>query len=447
MGFDLQDKFQRIFLAALLKRPETAYTYRFVIEPEYFGSRGMTAICGALFSYIDRYQELPKPSILADKLRREIRKYEDDKPFEEAAIKLLRALYQTEITNLDYITDQVGKFAQTSEWKQLFIDAPDLIDAEQFDDLFDRTLVAHDKGQITLPYVVDKELDERLGRLDDVVGGGMIKTGIKHFDRHFNIYPPFFGLIIGDSGKGKTWFLLHLARYAMRQGHNILFFTGEMSPDDLSVRFDGSLLGISSDLFYQPDLHERLSDKLKEKYKKLKGKLTIVRFTAGSYTVSELSADIRRFCIRDDAPTVVLIDFIDLLTYGDSAKRKMASYEEAIKISQVLQGVSGDNNLVMWATGTLRTKREQEDQDLATRRSKSGAGDIVYAIDCYLTLNQSFRDSEHNRVLILVDKFRKGKDQWVIGVTTNYARSRFCVESLGAISRAAIEGKKRKQKG
>lgn len=448
MSFDFDERYQKMLLAALLTDAETAFSYKFVIEPKHFQGECLSVICGALYDYIEKYHKLPRPSILADKLKREIKKYiEEDKTFAKQTLKVLKELYNTRISDLDYIKDLAAEFAEDAEWRSLYIDAPDLIESGDFDTLFDRTLVAREKGHVVYPYIVDRELDGRFKRLVKVVEGGLIKTGIKHFDEHFKIYPPFFGLITGDSGKGKTFMLVHLAKVAMWQGYDVLFFTGEMSSDDLAIRLDSSLVGVSTDFFYEPSLHKSLRERVKEKYKKLKGKLTIIRFIAGEYSVNELDADIRRFCMKEEqAPSLVLVDFLDLLTYQDSVRRRLQIYQEQVKISQYLQGVANANNIAMWAAGTLLTKRDQDDDALATRRGKSGAGDVIYAIDCFITLNQSQMDREKGQMLLLVDKFRKAEDQMVIGVIPDFSRSRFCTKSIGAIRRSTLEAKREKRK-
>lgn len=449
MKFDFNISFQKILLAALLKDPELAFTYRYIIQPEYFETEILVMICGALFNYLDKYKKLPRKKFLADKLRREIQQYVKDPSIEEATIETLRELYQIKLQDIAYLLDCAASFAEGQTWKEVFLEAPDYIDAQDYASLFDKCIQARDKGRVFLPYILEDQLDKRFERTLSVVESGLIKTGIKHLDERYKIYPPFFGLITGYAGKGKTWFLLHLAKSALRQGYNVLFFTGEMSPDDLAIRFDASLLKVNTDYFYDLDVFEKLRNNLKEAYKKLTGKLTILQFNAGLYSVGEFEADVRRFCLNEETkPSLILLDFVDLLTFHDSSKRGLSGWEEQKKVCLTIEGIAQANATVIWAAGTLLTKgQEAVEGKLATRQSKSGAGDIIYALDGHITLNQSVSDMEQSRILLYIDKWRKARDQWVIGVLSDFSRSTFCVKSLGAISKSMLDAKKEKKKG
>ncbi len=447
MKFDFSRKFQKSLLSILIKDSESLLSYRESIKIEYFESQALLNICGALFDYYDTYKTLPKPATLVHKLHRDLRKYVKDAEIEKVTFELLKDLYLLEVTDKQYILDLVTNFCETQEWKDLVMDAPDFIEAGKFDELFERCLNAREKGRIVSPYIVTNQLEDRLDRLSLVVQGGLIKTGIAHFDNLFKVYPPSYGLIIADSERGKTWMLLDLARAALIQGYDVLYLTGEMSKDDLSIRFDAGLLGISFDYFLMPEIHDELKPKVKERYKLLKGEFVIQQFVASRYSVNDLDADIRRFAMRQDKPFLVCLDFIDLIKYKDGSKKGMAGWEEQIAVSQGIQGIVHSNpNLVVWAAGTMKTKREDSGA-LATRKDKSGAGDIVYTLDFYLTLNQSLKDSEYNRVMINVEKVKKAKGGWVIGVQTDFSKSRFCYKSLGAVKKSVLERQRNKNDG
>lgn len=446
MRFDFSKEFQRVLLAALLKNPEAAFSLRYTIEPTYFQSRSFTIICGALFAYVDKYKELPRPKILADKIRREIREFIDDEEksdVELTTLKILKELYLTKLKDIDYIMDLATAFAQDAAWRKVFLDGFDYVETKNYEDLMEMCIAAQEKGNPSYPYLVDRELDGRLDRLIAVAEHGRIKTGIKHFDRHIRIFPPSFCVVIGDSGKGKTWMLLHLARAAMMQGYNVLFFTGEMPPDELGARFDGSLLGISSTYFYEKSFTNEIRDKLRIKYEKLKGELTIVQFFSGDYSVGQLETDIHKYCMRDNRPTVVIVDFMDLLIYKDSGKRGMNETEEQKMVCRRLQSITYAHDIVLWAAGTMLTKRERN-KDFADRNAKAGAGDVVYSIDVYVMLNQSQRDRLQNRIILNIDKHKKGVGGWLVAVRPDFGRSRFCVKSIGAKSMLDYEASKEK---
>jgi replicative DNA helicase len=441
MNFDLSQKFQRILLAGMVQEAELAYEFRYVVDPKYFSGEQMVIICGALFDYMDNYGAHPRPSVLADKISKECHKWADENIAADT-LKLLKKLYATRIQDIGYIGNRVRSFAEEAEWRSIMTDGPDLVDQGNFEELFDRAATAREKGFSDGIYNTKEQMRARLDRLAETAIGGTIPTGIKHLDRKVKIYPPALCMVIGESSAGKTWFGAHLARVALKKGHNVAFFTGEMTQDEISTRFDASVLGINTAHFMMPEVHKEIIKELEKRYEKLKGNLIIKEFQAQAYPISRLEIDIRRLMMNPEtSPKVVIIDYLELLTYKDSATRKFQGWEELIKIVTSAKGIANKYKLVVWLIGTIIG--EADESGLMTRKNKAQSRGTIYGPDYMFTLNRSQKDIELGRILIYNDKARHMKDQLIVGVAPSFDNSRFCVKSLGAIYRSQLKSKKK----
>jgi len=409
-----------------------------VVKPEYFVGENAVIICGALFDYMDNYGEHPRPSVLADKIKKDCKKWADEE-VEASTLNLLKTIYKTKIQNIQYITDRVREFSEEAEWRELMIEGPDLIDQGSFEKLFDKAAQAREKGYAESVYEVTGQLMDRMKRLVAVAKGGTIPVGIKHFDKKVKVYPPAFGMIIGESSSGKTWFGLHIAKAALFRGKNVAFFSGEMTADEIATRFDAALLGINTSHFMVPQVHQKIIEGLHERYEKLKGEFSVRPFQAQAYSVNMLELDIRRLLADPKkAPHVIVVDYMELMTFADSDKRKLQGWEELKMISNALKGIANKYKVVLWA---LATVSGEEDDGLLTRKNKAGAKATIYAPDYMIVLNRNKRDKELGRLRLYLDKGRHMKDQLIVGVRPDFDRSLFCTKSLGSIYRSQLKSK------
>ncbi len=441
--FDFSRKFQKDLLSLFLKDLEVTFSYISIIEPSYFESDGLRFICKALFNYVNKYGKVPKRRTLKDKVSRMMQKYVDDEILEKKTLRILDKLYVRKVPDSEYVYELARSFAEAQAWTDVFIDGLDLLDKNNYEEIFDLCLKAKDKGTLNIPYVAHREIEQRLEDLTKRIESGLIKIGIKHFDRQIRVYAPQYNGIIGSSNLGKSWFLINTARHAMRQGHHVVMFTGEMEPHELCSRLDGGILGINSNMLAEPDLKDKLVADLKEKYDALDGTFTVVQFQPGQYSVQDLEIDLRRCCLGDDRPTVVCVDYIDLLSFKDGSKKGFNNTETQLAVSRYLRGIAYKYEVCTWAAGTVLTKGTDQNA-IANRQSKSGAGDISYDFDIYIVLNQSEEDEEENQMKMYLDKVRNQEGKWLFVIRPDFSRSRFCVKSLGMLKKKDLKRRKKR---
>ena len=191
-------------------------------------------------------------------------------------------------------------------------------------------------------------------------------------------------------------------------------------------------------------MHKELKRRLKQKYSKIQGKLTIIEFLPHVYTIGELEADLRRHCLGKRPPTVLCIDYIDVISYKEAGRRSMSEWSEQLHVCTMIRAMTYKNNLCTWVAGTLSTGSSEE-QVIATRKNKGGAKNRVFDFDLLFTVNQSPEDELANRITIFQDKTRKQEGGWLYTIRPDFSRSRFCVKSLNVIKKAAVDAQIRKQ--
>ncbi len=92
---------------------------------------------------------------------------------------------------------------------------------------------------------LDRDAAQRLDRFDEAAKalkeGGIIglPTGLKAFDdNHQGFQLGEFVVVIGATGVGKSWLLMHMATIAYEHGKKILMISPELTADEQGMRFD-----------------------------------------------------------------------------------------------------------------------------------------------------------------------------------------------------------------
>lgn len=236
----------------------------------------------------------------------------------------------------------------------------------------------------------DDSLRFGIPELDLALEGGLEREGL--------------GLVVGGSGAGKSMALVHAAVEAMLLGHDVLYFTLELSPERVTQRIVRNLTNMTpQEARRDPDL---VAHRLRQVFG-VEGVGQIVVVKAPPLVTSP--RDLRVLMAQAERehprfrPQVFAVDFLDKLRVNPKA----SLYEDMLAVTDGLREIAGDHDGWTWtATQSDRKSTGQAWLDLdavADSMNKIRSADVVMAI------GRTKEDKESDMIRISVPKRREGE--------------------------------------
>jgi KaiC/GvpD/RAD55 family RecA-like ATPase len=280
------------------------------------------------------------------------------------------------------------------------------------------------------------------------------KTGIKELDaRHVVPMRGAAMLLLGPTGKGKTWFLVNIGKQGLLQRKRVLHISLEMGEEEVLQRYYQSLFSVTKRQ-HEVEVPTMEFDDKDSKMPKLEAFSTDTvtpDFTFDSEIVStELEAHIHAFgpksrnlivkrfpslntkqiesyldaleIVEGFIPDLVILDYIGLMKTSARDKRIDLGEEfksfRGIMIERNMAGVTAQQSSKIGAKAKTVTM-----YDVAEDWSLTNTADIV--------LTYSSTDSEHRLGLgrLYVSKARGEQDKFGVLLTQTYALGQFVLES------------------
>ncbi|WP_347269945.1 replicative DNA helicase [Rhizorhabdus histidinilytica] len=282
---------------------------------------------------------------------------------------------------------------------------------------------------------VDTVLRGLVDRLDEPQKG--VKCGlIPSLDAQLGpLAPKNLVIAAGRPGMGKTAAALTYARGVAEQGFGVLFFSLEMSADELvermvaDINFDGS-----DGIPYDAIVHKTMNAYQRQIFCRTleyTERLPFHIVDAGSLTVTRLAMIVRRwkrrFAARNIELALVVVDYLQLLQPGAGS---FTNRNEAVgSISRTLKATAKDNDVAIMALSQLSRQVETREDKRPVMQDLRESGQIeqdadkiffLYRHEYYLRQREP-KPSEQlahedalaacqNRVDFIVRKNRKGTE-------------------------------------
>lgn len=296
------------------------------------------------------------------------------------------------------------------------------------------------------------EPDEALAFFDSPILESF-PTGIPELDEYsMGPAPGRLHLFAGLSGRGKSWWLLNLAKQAMLHGKKVLFITCEMSEEEVMQRTmqnrfaitkrpqdvvrpilqkkDGEFQALATKTLKRPSLeddgiktslHKRLSNSKKNRM--------ITRyFPAGELSVRGLEAYLDVLETSDKfIPDLILLDYMDLMEVDSDNLRQSLN-----QMSINLKGLAMKRSVAV-ATAT-QLNADAENKSTATGVNIAEAKGKIYASDVFITYNQTAAEHSRGLARLFVVKGRSDKDKFTVVIAQNYDSGQFALDSMGVVS-------------
>lgn len=255
--------------------------------------------------------------------------------------------------------------------------------------------------------------------------GNIINTGFPILDSHQLglTRNGEVGIIVAPPNRGKTAFLLAMARNMVALGYNILFITGETHVDDLKKRFWSGIFNTAINTLGSTD--RNYARKAFVGMSRIGGSLQWHSFVEKpAFTPTDLDFIINKYREqRGRVIDVIFLDYFDLML-PDKSTDKDALRAQINKIYRSVRRISVKYGIPIWTAS--QTNREGADLLLITEKNIGEDWQKICNADKAISFNQTLYEAANKTARLFVMKTRNstGKNS-VIQIKTDFERMTF----------------------
>ena len=426
--YDFEEEFQLKVAACVLKSEQFNKRSSGLIKPEYFEKDAEAAIVSTCCRYFDKYGKTPSVTVLIQLLNADVAAKVIRKDFLPDIKLLIPKLIKEDITDSDFIVDQVAQFARHKAMESAILDYSDLIDRKDYDRaakiVATAANVGANDGEREYDFFSDEAIESRETKRNERVLGvkssDAISTGVKALDKA--LYHSGWGkgelyIMMGPPKSGKSISLAYFAKNASLQGHNVLFVTLEVSTDITAERIDSSITGIA-----MAELEHHIID-VKDKIKALQakaGKLKIKEYPTGTLTPNALSRAIQRYKSDGVIFDMVVVDYADIMAPNH---RSDNAIENSKSIYVDLRALAQVENVVMLSA--MQTNREGA--KATTSRMEHAAEDFnkIRIPDLVISINRTDEERSRNEARLFFAASRNQRGDFSIHINQDLEAMNF----------------------
>lgn len=418
------------------------------VDIDLFESSVYREIATQAINYYRRYGQ-PVAEHLPDTLEKVLSKNDEKSSFYQEALNMLYE-FKNQV-NPEYVMENFNLFIYRQNLKLGIKEAVEAIQSGKIEDA-EKALEKAKKKQLT---VFDSGI--RFGK--DVaksikfltMAENLILTGIPELDGiEACPAPKELYMFVGLSNRGKSWFMIHLAKMAMLQRKRVLYITLELSEDKVSQRMCQALFSLSKrpeEHLYKPifdmneqgslsrilfkDIGKRPSFRdanirtiLKTELSKLRQpNLIIKEFPTGQLTINNLKAYLSNLeNYYNFVPDMILLDYADLM-YLDQERMRL----DIGRTLKDLRGIAVERHLAM--VSVSQTNREAMNLRWITSKNLAEDFSKLMISDNLITYNQSREEYLRGLARLYQDKSRNDIRETKILLGQNYIIGQFVMSS------------------
>lgn len=425
---------------------------RNAVTPDLYGGpyRVIAARC---YDFIDRFDKAPKDhiaDILSDKL--------DKKSGTGATLfaDIIESLHNTApAINIPYVLSQLETFIKRQSLRSVAVDLTKALqkDTEQGLEEAEALMAQAHTQQLT---VFDSGLrlsnTKRALKFLDMQEASF-PTGIPELDRRgFGPTRKELWMLIANTGYGKSWGLIQLAKMAMIHRLRVCHISLEMGEERVAQRYLQAMFAISKrkETFtvtkFQRDQLDRLTGfddrrvtprltlddpkirtKLTRRMNKMNGRmldnLFIKEFPGGALNVRKLQAYLDTLeQVEQFTPDLLIVDYPDLMDFDGEETR--------LALDALFKGIRG-----LAVKRNMATAVVSQSHRGAVKAKKVGIENVAEAFaknthcDVIMTYSQTEAERKIGLARLEVAKGRNDADKFTIAIAQNYALGQFVVDS------------------
>ena len=293
-----------------------------ILDPNYFENEAMSWVVEKMYDYYETYKLQPTIDVLKINIKELANKDDNDSQAERNKIHaqsiymfLKSSLDFADSKDLQHVKDKIVEFCRNREYVKALRNAVDLVKRNDFDAAFSVINKAHNAGsELDLGYMYEETLENRYMEDDRnpiptpwPVLNSYMKGGLSFGE---------LGVVLCPPKGGKSWLLISLAAHAMELGVNVVYYTMELYPTQISKRIDAYITDISLD-----NLSKDNMPLINKKMDEIPGKLIIKKYGAYKASTMTIRGHLDQCIHQGISPGLIIIDDPKLLKSTKTEKR------------------------------------------------------------------------------------------------------------------------------
>lgn len=432
--YDFDGDFQTKIASCVFKDAQFNKRVIELIKPDYFESAAEAAIVSAASRYFNKYQTTPTIPVMMQLLKADIDAKIIRKDSLEDVKASIRILHKEDISDAEYVVDQVAQFARHKAMESAALQYVELIERGDYDKaakiIADAANVSANEGSKSYDYFGDDELDDRErvrnDRLAGISSGVAISTGIRALDKrlfHKGWGKGEYYSLMGPPKSGKSIALAFFAKNAAMNGHNVLLLPLEMSKTMVAERIDASITGVA-----MSELENHIID-VKDKVKTARakaGKLIIEEFPTGTLTPAMLSRVIQRHKSDGIVFDMVVIDYSDIMAPN---VRTDSAIENSKSVCIDVKALAQVENVAMLSA--FQTNRDGIKATTATMDMVAEDINKIRIPDLIISINATEEEKSRNEARLFFAASRNQEDGFSIFIQQDLS----CMNFVKAVTK------------
>ncbi|WP_342234671.1 DnaB-like helicase C-terminal domain-containing protein [Inquilinus sp. OTU3971] len=419
-------------IAALVVR-DTVFCQRSegLVKPEFFLNQAEACLVNIGLSYYERYRKAPDRTVFVKLFKDALTDKRIPASIAPEARDKVVALFKTDVSDRDYIVDEVATFAKHQAVAEAIYNSVDLLEKRDFTKIEKSMRVALDTGSMgdfgAYDYFeeIASRTEERLDKLAGKAPPRGIPTGVRALDcelMHEGFGRKELTVFMGGPKSGKTMALVNFAKAASLQGYNVLYVTLEVAARIIGERLDASFSEVAL---------KGLKDKIRDVESKIldlqkrAGALKIHEFPTGSMKPSDLRRLISFYQARGLMFDIVFVDYGDIMA---PEFRTDNPIENSKSIYVDLRGIAvAENIAVVTATQTNR-----EGAKAATAKMEHAAEDFnkVRIADLLVSINATDDERAMNEARLFFAASRNQAGNFTLRIKQDLEKAQFLIRVL-----------------
>lgn len=370
--------------------------------------------------------------------------------------------------NVRFLLDKVKEFTRLQKTRQVLLDASQRLSSRQEKALDEVDSILEDLLRARRG---DSSIGMRLTEIDRLFDHmktrrSEFKIGIEQLDKA-DVCPVRGGvmLVLGPSGGGKSWFLVHLGKVALSFRYKVLHVTLEMSEEQVTQRYLQSMFTVSTKdirtkfthiteekdeetgktkpgfefdnpmppqfrFFNEGDENFNVArEELQARFEWLGKKvdnLVIKRWAPSFMGARELSAHLDMLEMAEHfSPDLVIVDYLGLMKLNRAREKE---YRHALGQALVdLRAIAVERNLAMVVA--QQVSREGAQAKLTENVHVAEDWSLIGTSDCILTLSATNAEKTLGLCRVFVSKSRDERDKFGVLISQNYSLGQFVIDS------------------
>lgn len=433
--FEFDAGFQSKIASLFLRDTSFALKTNDLIQPEYFTEDATGALIRIAKDHLRVYKSVPDLKILPTLIKDEIAAKRLRPDMLEGVKAVIKEAIKADLSNPDYVVDQVVRFAKHQAIEQAMMRSIPLLEKGQFDKIAEIMKKATSVG-LTVDdgdYDYWAEIENRTKERADLLAGKIVREGITtgYPDIDGNLYHYGWGrrelsCIMGAAKAGKSMSLGDFGRNASLAGYNVLYITLEVSKKIIAERLDAA----NSDTLMR-ELHKdhaRVEAAIKALRAKNAGHLRIREYASGTCKPSQVNRLIEDYRANGIIFDLVIVDYADIM----AAEYRSDSMIENLRTIYIdLRAIAFEHNIaVLTAT---QTNREGAKASTAKATDIGDDWNKARTVDILIGINATDAEKAAGEARLTWLLSRNTEDGFSLRIKQDRQKMKFLTKVLGRV--------------